>query len=163
VLIRAVDALLQVGLDVELLIAGEGEEQPRLEALIRQLAREERVRLLGYRAQLKDVYEAMDIFALSSLREGLPSVLLEAMALEVPVLATCVAGVPRLVADGTNGLVVAPGSVEELTHGLARLLADADLRQRLRQAGRQTVATRYSFAARMRQIGALYDELLGRN
>jgi glycosyltransferase involved in cell wall biosynthesis len=162
-LIWAVDALLKTGLDMELLIAGEGEEQPRLEALVGQLALRERVRLLGYRANLKETYEAMDVFALSSLREGLPNVLLEAMALEVPVLATCVAGVPRLIADGTNGLLVVPGSVEALTHGLARLLADADLRRRLGQAGRETVAARYSFAARMRQIGALYDDLLGRN
>jgi glycosyltransferase involved in cell wall biosynthesis len=162
-LIRAVDQLLKRGFDIELLIAGEGEERPRLEALVGQLQCTGRVSLLGYRADLKGLYEALDVFALSSLREGLPNVLLEAMALDVPVVATRVAGVPRLVADGVNGLVVAPGSVDELARGLAGLLADSGLRDRLRRAGRETVTCRYDFAARMATIAALYDTLLGRN
>jgi glycosyltransferase involved in cell wall biosynthesis len=161
-LIRAADHLLRQGIDLELLIVGDGDEQPRLQELVDQLGRGDRVRLLGYRADLRGLYEAMDVFALSSLREGLPNVVLEAMALEVPVLATRIAGLPRLITDGTNGLLVEPGSVEELSAALGRLLNDADLRRRLRRAGRQTVETRYSFAARMDRIRDVYDELLQR-
>jgi glycosyltransferase involved in cell wall biosynthesis len=161
-LIQAADHLLKGGIDLELLIVGEGEEQPRLQHLIEQLGREDRIRLLGYHSDLRGLYEAMDVFALSSLREGLPNVLLEAMALEVPVAATRIAGVPRLIADGVNGLLVSPGSIEELTRALGELLTRADLRRQLRQAGRHTIETRYSFAARMKRIQAVYDDLLGR-
>lgn len=161
-LIRAVDRLARVGLDVELLIAGEGDEEPRLRTLAAELGCGERVRLLGYRADVKELYQAFDVFALSSLREGLPNVLLEAMALEVPVVATRIAGVPRLIDDQHNGLLIPPGSLDELTLALERLLRDAELRRRLARAGRETIAVRYSFAARMRKIQAIYDELLGR-
>jgi len=162
-LIRAVAQLVSQGFDLELLIVGEGDERPRLEALVRELGLKQRVRLPGYLSDLRPVYEAMDCFALSSLREGLPNVLLEAMALEVPVVATRIAGVPRLIADGANGLLVGPGSVDELAAGLGRLLADAGLRLRLGQAARETVETRFSFASRMEKIRAIYDVLLGRN
>ena len=163
VLIRAVDRLARAGLDVELRIAGEGDEETRLRALIAELGCGARVRLLGFQANVKELYQAFDVFALSSLREGLPNVLLEAMALETPVVATRIAGVPKLIDDDTNGLLIQAGSVEELMGALERLLGDAELRRWLAQAGRETIAARYSFAVRMDKIQALYDELLGRS
>jgi glycosyltransferase involved in cell wall biosynthesis len=162
-LIRAVDRLLHAGRDVGLVIFGDGGERAALEALAGRLGRADRVRLAGFGTDLPGWYEAMDVFALSSHREGLPNVLLEAMALEVPVVATRVAGVPRLVEHGANGLLVEPGSVDELAGAVDRLLGDAALRERLAAAGRRTVEGRYSFAARMRKIAALYDALLGRS
>jgi glycosyltransferase involved in cell wall biosynthesis len=84
------------------------------------------------------------------------------MALEVPVLATRIAGVPRLIEDESNGLLIQPGSVDELMRALERLLSDGELRRRLAHAGRETIEARYSFAHRMRKIQAIYDELLGR-
>lgn len=161
-LIQAVDRLHHAGLDVGLVIVGEGSERPRLEALIAQCCRGDRIQLLGYRSDVRDLYEAMDVYALSSLREGLPNVLLEAMALEVPIVATRVAGVPRLIDDSVNGLLIQPGSVEELTRSLELLLRDTELRKRLAGFGRQTITVRYSFAARMGSIQAIYDDLLGR-
>ncbi|MCI0463330.1 MAG: glycosyltransferase [Gemmataceae bacterium] len=161
-LIRAADRLLREGLDLELLIVGEGEEHPRLEALAAELGRADRIRLLGYRPDVRDLYESMDVFALSSLREGLPNVLLEAMALEVPVTATRIAGVPRLVADDQTGLLVEPGSVDGLAQALRRLLLDPALSQRLGRAGRALIEQRYSFAVRMSKVRAVYDALLGR-
>jgi glycosyltransferase involved in cell wall biosynthesis len=159
-LIRAVDRLGRAGLDLELLILGDGDEGPRLRGLADELGCGDRVRLLGYRGDVKQLYQALDVFVLSSRREGLPNVLLEAMALEVPVLATRIAGVPRLIDNGVNGLLVSPESVDELVQSLGRLLSDAELRQRLRQAGRATIVSRYSFAVRMRKIQAIYDDLL---
>jgi glycosyltransferase involved in cell wall biosynthesis len=161
VLIRAVDRLVKGGLDAHLLIAGEGDEEPRLRALLAELGAGRWAQLLGYRPDTQALYEALDVFALSSYREGLPNVLLEAMALEVPVVATGVAGVPRLVADGENGLLVEAGDVGSLAEALARLRRDPAL-QAFRRAGRHTVETRYSFAVRMQKVRALYDGLLGR-
>jgi glycosyltransferase involved in cell wall biosynthesis len=159
-LIRAADKLLSEGLDFEVWIVGTGDQREHLERVIAERNRGDRVRLLGYRADMIDLYHAMDVFVLSSLREGLPNVMLEAMALEVPVLATRIAGIPRLVSDGVDGLLIAPGDDVELTSGLRRLLTDADRRRRLAAAGRQTIEERYSFRARMEKMRAVYDELL---
>jgi glycosyltransferase involved in cell wall biosynthesis len=160
VLIRSVDDLLKQGVDVELWISGEGDQAAFLQGLVAQLGRQDRIKFLGYRADTRRLYEAMDIFALSSYREGLPNVLLEAMAMGVPVVATRVAGIPRLIRAGENGLLVTPGNGGELTGALARLLNDAPLRTRLKQAGRDTIEAAYSFPARMEKIRLLYDALL---
>jgi glycosyltransferase involved in cell wall biosynthesis len=162
-LIRAVDQLLKRGRDVELLILGEGDEALRLFELSRQLGRGDRCKLLGFHGDLRPFYEAMDVFALSSLREGLPNVLLEALALEVAVVATTVAGVPRLIQDGHNGVLVPPAALDPLIDGLDRLLGDAGLRERLGREGRHTVEQRYSFARRMERLQGLYDDMLQRN
>jgi glycosyltransferase involved in cell wall biosynthesis len=161
VLIRAADQLLGEGLDLELVIVGEGSARAELEGLVAELGRADRIRLLGYRADTLELYQALDAFALSSRREGLPNVLLEAMALEVPVAATRVAGVPRLVEDRENGLLMEPGSVPELAGALGRLLRDQALRTALGGAGRRTIERRYSFAVRMQKVRAVYDALLG--
>jgi glycosyltransferase involved in cell wall biosynthesis len=159
-LIQAVDHLLHTGLDVDLILVGEGEDRSPLQARIAQLGRGDRVHLLGYQADTRSVYEAMDVYALSSFREGLPNVLLEAMAMGVPLVATRVGGVARLVTAEEDGLLVEAGDREGLTQALARLLRDPDLRGRLSQGGRATVESRYSFAARMAKIRTLYDDLL---
>jgi glycosyltransferase involved in cell wall biosynthesis len=161
-LIRTAGRLLKQGLDVELHIIGDGDEKASLQALVSSLGLGERVRLLGFRSDTIELYQAMDLFALSSLREGLPNVLLEAMALEVPVVATRIAGVPRLVLHEENGLLVEAGDEEGLARACARLLGEAGLRAALGQAGRRTIEARYSFAVRMQKVRAVYDDLLGR-
>jgi glycosyltransferase involved in cell wall biosynthesis len=159
VLIRSVHRLLKEGLDVQLLVIGEGDQETELRALISQLGDEARISLLGYRSDMRDLYQAMDVFALSSLREGLPNVVLEAMALGVPVVATRVAGVPRLIRDGASGLLVEPSNEAALCGALRRLIGDAELRARLSREGRRTIETGYSFRARMDKIRAIYDQL----
>lgn len=159
ILIRAVDRLLANGLQLQLLIAGEGIEQNALAELIRKLGRDNEIRLLGYRTDLVSLYESMDVYALSSYREGLPNVLLEAMAMEVPVVTTRIAGVPRLVTAGETGEMVDAGSVDQMAAALKRLLCDAELRKRYAAAGRRTVEERFSFAVRMAKLAKLYDEM----
>ncbi len=159
-LIRAVDKLVRQGHDVELAIVGEGDCRAELQRLIAGLDRGDRVRLLGFRSDTLDLYQAMDLFVLNSLREGLPNVVLEAMATEVPVVATRVAGVPRLIEDDVDGLLIEPDADGPLVEALARLIEDAGLRTRLAVAARRTVETRYSFARRMEKMRDVYDELL---
>ena len=83
--------------------------------------------------------------------------------MEVPVVATRVAGVPNLIHHEENGLLVKAGSTEELTQALARLVCNSGLRERFRREGRATVESRYSFAVRMNKIRAIYDSLLERH
>lgn len=162
-LIEAVDRLIRGGHLLELAIVGEGDVRPKLESQITTTADPERFHLLGYRSDLIELYQALDFFVLSSLREGLPNVLLEAMAMKVPVVATRVAGVPRLIQHEQNGLLVDPNSVEQLTAALSRLIRDEPLRKCLKQAGRQTIEERYSFSRRMQKIKLIYDELLNQD
>jgi glycosyltransferase involved in cell wall biosynthesis len=108
-----------------------------------------------------DLYHCMDVYALSSLREGLPNVVLEAMAMEVPVVTTRVAGVPDVIEHERNGLVVEPDDVPQLAAALARLLNDAALRRSLTTEARATIERRFGFAQRMQKIRAIYDQVLG--
>jgi glycosyltransferase involved in cell wall biosynthesis len=159
-LIRSVRTLDDRGLDVRLIVLGEGDGRAGLEKLAADLGVAGRVLLPGWQADVREYFEAMDVFALSSLREGLPNVLLEAMALEVPVVSTRVSGVPRLVQDGRNGFLVEPADQDGLTTALLGLLTNDGLRDLFRRTGRRTVETRYAFPARMQRLKRVYDELL---
>ena len=160
--IRALHTLLQRGLNVNLVVIGEGGDRTRLEALAKELGVADRVKLPGWQSDVRSYFEAMDVFALSSLREGLPNVLLEAMALEVPSVATRIAGIPRLIQDGQNGFLIEPGDLPALTSSLHSLLTNTELRVTIRQAARQTIETRYSFPIRMQRLKQIYDEMLSR-
>jgi glycosyltransferase involved in cell wall biosynthesis len=160
-LIRAA-AELKAGHNVGLVIVGEGHDRPRLEALAAELGITDRVKLAGWQSDVKRWFEAMDVFALSSRREGLPNVLLEAMALGVPCVATRIAGVPRLITDGVSGRLVPADDLPALVSGLREVLSDAGTADRFRREGRATIETRYSFAARMTTLAKEYDRLLGR-
>src|SRR5205814_1768488 len=87
-LIRVVEQLVKEGYDLELWIAGEGSERERLEMQIARTGFGSRFRILGFQEDARNLFQAFDIFCLSSLREGLPNVVIEAMAMEVPVVAT---------------------------------------------------------------------------
>lgn len=161
VLIRATTILARANNDVLLLIAGTGAEEASLRKLAQELGVADRVRLLGHLSDPRILFEAMDVFVLSSYREGLPNVLLEAMALEVPVVATRVNGVPRLVHDGVNGVLVEAGSHDALADAIGGLFRDCETRARLAAAGRATVINGYSFAKRMSMMRRVYDGVLG--
>lgn len=158
-LIKALAQILARGADVQLVIVGEGDERPRLEALISELQLHDRVQLVGYRADTIDLYQAMDISVLSSLREGLPNVVLEAMAMEVPLVATRIAGIPRIIQHEKNGLLVSAGCVDELASALYQLVESSDLRTRLAGSARATIEQRYGFDVRMKKVAAVYDSL----
>ncbi|MCS7303601.1 MAG: glycosyltransferase [Thermoguttaceae bacterium] len=147
---------------IHLVLVGDGPQRQELAALAHQRGIADRVHLVGYQPDPHPWYEAMDLFVSNSIREGLPNVLLEAMAFEVPVVATRIAGVSRLIEPEQNGLLIEPGDQTGLTAAIGRLLADSELRRRLAQAGRHTVETRYNFQIRMAKVAAVYDDLLGR-
>lgn len=158
-LITAVTRLVQEGLDVGLVIAGEGHLKEQLQQQIEQSGMQDRVQLAGFLGDPRALYRSIDVFVLSSLREGLPNVVLEAMASGRTVLTTRVNGIPRLVTDGCNGIVIDCDSVEQLHSGLQTLLKDSKLRASLADAGRQTVETEFSFRLRMERVIQVYDEL----
>ena len=104
---------------------------------------------------------AADVFCLPSFAEGVPVVLMEAMALGVPVVTTRVMGIPELVEDGVSGLLVAPGSRGELAGALQRLIDDAQLRAALGEAARRRVEAEHDLDRSAAQLRALFAERLG--
>ncbi|UEM22917.1 glycosyltransferase family 4 protein [Skermanella mucosa] len=158
-LIRAVAALIDEGLDLELWIAGEGEEKAALEAQAAATGHGDRIRLTGFRSDTVALFECFDLFCLSSLREGLPNVVLEAMAMEVPVLATRCGGIDGFARDGSDMLTVEAGSAEALAGGLCRLAGDPALRHRLAGAARRRIEAEFSFRRRMDRMAEVYGLL----
>jgi glycosyltransferase involved in cell wall biosynthesis len=158
-LIQAVAELHRQGTNVTLAIVGDGDQRDTLERLIEQYQLTQHAQLLGFRDDTKALYEAFDIFALSSHREGLPNVVLEAMAMETPVVATAVNGVPKLVTHEHDGLLVPAADPGALRQALERLVVDPNLRAQLALSGRRTIEQRFSFQRRMEKVASVYDSL----
>lgn len=95
-------------------------------------------------------------FALPSYAEGMPMALLEAMSWALPVIATPVGGIPQVITDGVNGLLVGPGDIEGLSAGLGRILRESSLRERLGKAGRQTIEDRFSVDSAVQRLCGIY-------
>ena len=122
-------------------IAGDGPQRKFLETKAAALGIGNRVRFLGYQSQgqVRELLRRADVFVMASFAEGLPVVLMEAMAAGVPVVATRIAGIPELVDDGQNGCLVPPGDPSGAAIAVRRLLEDAGLRNRFAIAGRAKV------------------------
>lgn len=143
VLLDAVSQLARQGVEVELRLVGGGELEPGLREQIASRGLQDRVVLVGPVGQdeILAQYHWADVFCLPSFAEGLPVVLMEAMATELPVVTTPINGIPELVKEGTNGHLVAPGRADLLAEALAGLARDPDCRRRLgAQARRDVVA-----------------------
>jgi glycosyltransferase involved in cell wall biosynthesis len=143
-----------------LLLVGDGPERAILEDFIRTCGVADRVRTLGWTEDLSRVYATMDICALSSLNEGTPVALIEAMAAGKAVIATNVGGVPDVVKHEETGLLSPPGDAPALAAAMVRLAASPEDRRRMGAAGRQRAATRYSIDRLVDDIEALYQSAL---
>lgn len=142
-----------------LIIVGDGPEKSRIEEKIRQLGLEAFVTLTGHQSSAEPWYGLADVAVLSSLSEGSPNALLEAMATNVPVVATAVGGVPEIVTDEESALLVRPGDPEAMSAALARILSDPELAARLRQRSHQLIVERHAPEARVRKLIAIYRTL----
>lgn len=158
-LIDAVDRLIREGHNISLLIVGEGNIRGELEAQIERLGLQSRIQLAGYQSNTIDLYRAMDLFVLASLREGLPNALLEAMAMEVPVVVTSVGGIPQVICDHENGVLVEPGDAKILADAVREMLVHRDLALKMARKARETVEQDYSFNRRMDRMVQLYEGL----
>ena len=137
-LIKAVSLLSKDDVSCRLMILGEGPARKTMESLIRELRLQERVALLGFQKNPYKYLGNSTLFVLSSLYEGFPNVLLEALALGVPSIATrCPTGPDEIITDGVDGILVPPADEKALAGAIKRLLMDEDLRKRLGDAGRK--------------------------
>ena len=168
VLIDACAVLRGRGVACDCAIAGEGPLRGALERRIRRAGLQGRVRLLGWQGpeEMERLYRRASVFSLPSRvvrgrdRDGLPNVLVEALAHGLPVVSTDVSAIPELVVDGVTGLLVAPDDPAALAAALARLLSDARLRLRLGEAGRRLVVERFDLETNTRQLAELFWPLV---
>ena len=145
---------------VRFIVVGDGERRAELEALARRLDLAHAVRFLGWRGDLDRVYADLDLVALSSLNEGSPVALIEAMAAGRAVVATAVGGVPDLVRDGEHGLLVAAGDAADLARQILLLLRDPARRREMGARGRRRVLGAFGADRLLADIDRLYQQLL---
>lgn len=161
VTLRAVGVARERGARVRLAVVGDGPERPRLEVLAADLGLDRAAAFVGYRRDLPELVAASDVGVLSSDSEGTPVALIEFAAGARPVAATAVGGVSEVVAEGA-GLLVPPGDHIALATAIERLSASSALRQQMGLAGREHVRVRFAARRLVRDIEALYEEVLAR-
>jgi L-malate glycosyltransferase len=143
------------------IIAGEGGEEARLRAAADSLGLSGRVLFLGHRNEVYDVLRAMDVLVLCSDHEGLPMVLLESLCLGVVPVARAVGGIPEVIRNGVNGILVDSADPAALARACLEVLGNEPERNRLAQAGARTVAEDYSADAAAARVSELYTSLSG--
>lgn len=158
-LIEAAARVRQSVPDVRFVLVGQGPLEDEVRRRATELGLDGTVLFAGYREDATRVAGAFDVFALSSVYEGLPIALLEAMALGRPPVVTAVGGLPEVVTDGVNGLVVPPAHPQALAHGITTILRDRELRERLGVAAARR-ARDFDIRTAVRRTEQVYEELL---
>jgi colanic acid/amylovoran biosynthesis glycosyltransferase len=163
ILVDASARLRDRGLPCRCLIIGDGPEAGRLQDMVNDLGLTDRVILKGKvpPEKMLSYYRQADVLAMPSCirnrdADGIPTVLIEAMAMEIPVVATRVSGIPELVVDGETGLLVDPDDAAALAAALARVFRDPDLARRLARAGREMAFSQFNGEASARQLRRLF-------
>lgn len=157
-LIEAVGRLALQGRPVRLRLVGSGPDEQSLREHATNLRSPDTVVFEGAVNQdrIRSFYQSADVFCLPSFAEGLPVVLMEAMAMQLPCVSTTIAGIPELIRDDIDGLLVPPSDVEALTQALRRLMEDENLRTRLGENGRTRVLEHYDIAANIQKLAEVF-------
>jgi glycosyltransferase involved in cell wall biosynthesis len=159
-LLEAVATLRRQRPELRLLIAGDGPSRAALEALASRLGIGSACRFLGHYGSVAALHHALDVLVQSSIYEGTPNVVLEAMALETPVVATDAGGTAEIIDHGVHGLVVPPNDAAAIVQAVERTLADRAATARRVKAARRRVEGELSFATRMQTVEVIYEELM---
>lgn len=148
--------------DTRLVIVGDGEEKDALQSLVRELQLDDRVLMTGFRSDVPKLMAEADIFVLSSLWEGMPNVVLQAMQAGLPVIATQVEGISELLEDRRSGRVVKPGSAKELREAIQEMLAQPDVALRLTENAQDVVFKSFTWESVVAQYDQFYRDRLSR-
>jgi glycosyltransferase involved in cell wall biosynthesis len=147
--------------DVSFVLIGLGPEEDRLRRLTIELGIADRVVFAGYRSDMQRVYNSLDLVVQASSTEGMPNVILEALVMRVPVVATDVGGTAEIVTDGCSGRLIPPNDLIALAEGIREALTDPTASAAWAEAGERRVRTEFSHRVRLRRIMAVYDQVLG--
>ena len=160
ILLRAVATVRRTRPSLTVAIAGAGSALPDLRELAASLQLVGACRFLGHRSDIIDLHHAFDVLVQSSDYEGSANAVLEAMAMETPIVATTAGGTSELVDDGVHALLVNRGDAQALAGGIERTLADPAATARRVVAARRRVESELSFGARMAAVERIYEELV---
>ena len=158
-LIRAVGEVVKIHPHIKLLIVGDGELKKDLENLARDLGLTEKVIFLGLRRDVPDFLEAIDIFALASPFEPFGIAVIEAMMMKKPVIGSNSGGIPEIVDDNINGLLVPPRNHQAFARAIIRLIENPELRKQLGEAARKKVIEKFSIQEYIKKMEELYKKL----
>jgi glycosyltransferase involved in cell wall biosynthesis len=158
--LRAMGRLIHDNPSARLVLVGDGPERGAIEHEIERLGLDDYVRLLGLRHDVARLLKAADIFLLSSISEGIPVTVIEAMAAALPVVSTDVGGVSEMVVPGETGLLASAKADDQLAHALAALAGDPNLRRRLGTQGQRRAAAVFSRETMHTAYRHLYEEML---
>ncbi|MFN0196772.1 MAG: glycosyltransferase [Planctomycetaceae bacterium] len=142
-----------------LLIAGEGSQRQSLQSLVDRLHLSDVCRLVGHCSQITQFYQALDLYVQSSDYEGTPNVVLEAMAMEVPVVATDAGGTSDILTNGTDGIIVPIRDAESLTKAIGLCLNQPELTRNRVLSARKKVESDLNFVNRVRRVEQIYESL----
>jgi glycosyltransferase involved in cell wall biosynthesis len=159
-LIRTLRELLDRDVDAVLVLVGDGEDRPRVEALAAELGVADRCRLVGFQKSIRPWYASFDALLLTSANEGTPVVAIEALAAARPVVATRAGGTGTVVRNGESGYLEAIGDTQALADRLAALALDPALRERMGAAGADDVRARFAVGRMADDVEAIYRRLL---
>ncbi len=161
--LNAAQKVLAAGRDAEFLIAGAGPEENNLRRLAGELGIRDRVTFLPNRPDFSGALAAMDVFCLPSLQQGLGTIMLEAMSLARPVIASAVGGVCSVLRDGETGMVVPPEDSAALAGRMLSLLDDPVAARAIGEAGRRDVLARFGTATMVERTVSVYKEVLNQS
>jgi colanic acid/amylovoran biosynthesis glycosyltransferase len=159
-LIDAMERLAKLGWRVRLRLVGGGADETSLRQRAAEIENPQSVIFEGGVNQnyIRDLYSKADLFCIASFAEGIPVVLMEAMAMGIPCVTTYVAGIPELIRDGIDGLLVAPSDLDGLVEALARLMSDVNLRERIAKSGRERVLEKYDLRKNVEQLATIFHD-----
>ncbi len=142
------------------LIIGEGKLRRVLKAKVLKLHLEDKIYFLGNRNELPMLYQAMDVFVMSSIREGFPLTILESMAAKIPIVSTDVGGVGECIEHEKDGILVKPRNPKKLAEAVQRILTDPELKERLIKNASEKVSNQFSVQKMTQDHETLYQEIL---
>jgi L-malate glycosyltransferase len=159
-LVQAIPLVLAKLPDTRFFIVGQGERMDELKAAAAQLGLKRELVMTGFREDVADFYRIADLFVMSSVQEGLGTAVLDALALEIPVVATRTGGLPEIIRDGETGRLVAPASPEALADGIVDMLIHADSAGQMARRGKERVLQDFSIDAMVAGNIEIYRRVL---
>ena len=160
VFLKAAQLIKQNESKVKFLIVGDGPEKPNLEKLADELKISGDFLFPGYREDILDIINAMDLFVLSSFHEGIPMVLLEAMGLEKPIVATKVGGIPQVVTDQISGALVKPNDPEDLAKKCLHLLRNREVREKMGSEAKRRIEESFTAERMAQSVSEIYKSIV---